>query len=76
MPKSGRSYFLSARVRFEVFEIVDQAARLRGWDRSKVIEIGAEREARRIIEVAVKTVQAHRRTARAVRSRARRLRTT
>jgi uncharacterized protein (DUF1778 family) len=52
---------ISARVDFPTFELIDQAARLRGIDRQSVIVAGAVREAQRILEVAATSIAAYRR---------------
>ena len=63
-PRRRGTLSIGARVSFDVFDLIDRAAKLRGKPRSWVVEMGARKEAQRILEVAMATVEQHRRAQR------------
>jgi hypothetical protein len=63
---------LAARVKIQVFDEVVLAAELRGVLRQEIVEVGAHREAMRIIQRAVRALHRHKERQRAQRRAARR----
>lgn len=63
-PQSGPTRVVGARVDLATFDLIDRAARLRGKPRGWVVEHGSRKEAQRILEVAITTVEQHRRAVR------------
>lgn len=68
-PKAPKLVSIGAKVDLQSFAIVDHAASIRGWPRSKVVELGALEYAQRIIEQAGANLAALRRMTRQSRSR-------
>lgn len=65
----AKTAHIGAKVSLETFAVVDHAAAIRGWPRSKVVELGALEYAQRIIEQAGANLAALRRMTRQSRSR-------